>query len=111
MRTFWNRGDGSAENLLSHGTVSVEILDHGFYFYGGFVRFPAIIVCHESQCCRCDFRFAAESGFRAVRHADDVCADHAVKISLSAGLECWAVHAKIRTAVVDLRREQARGGE
>lgn len=50
----------------------MKVFDDGRDINCGFVGFPTIIIGDEAEGGEGDFGFAAESGFRAVGHADEV---------------------------------------
>jgi len=59
------------------------------------VRFPAVVVGDHAEGGEGDFSFTGKLGFGGIRHADEVEAELAVGVRLSAGGEGGAVHVDV----------------
>src|ERR1700726_3855828 len=64
------------------------------------VDLPTIIVCHQTNCHKRDFRFAGEFCFRHVGHADYVEPHFSMELGLSSSRESWTVHIDVSSAVM-----------
>src|ERR1700722_711523 len=64
------------------------------------VVLPTIIICHQANCHKRDFRFAGKFCFRQVGHADYIEPHFSMELGLSSSRESWAVHIDVSSAVM-----------